>query len=272
MKLSISNIAWQSEDEEQILELLRNREVQNIELAPTKKWASPVNCTTAEVEEYKMFWKKSGFEPVAMQSLLFGQPELIMFGNENKRAQLLQYLKKMIKLAGDLGTKAMVFGSPKNRLAGSLSVAQRLEIAEPFFYELGETALEHNVLFCIEPNPVQYGCDFITNTEEGIEFVRRVNHPGFRLHLDAAAMRLNEEDYFHSIEKSMPYLAHFHVSQPYLGLVGSDSAEHHKVIAHALRMMNYMNFISIEMKSGVLSSDEESVMTAVDFVKETYFM
>ncbi|MFD1776551.1 sugar phosphate isomerase/epimerase family protein [Paenibacillus rhizophilus] len=270
MKLSISNIAWEADDEEQVIKVLQSRNVTGIEIAPTKKWQSPVECTEEELNNYRVEWVERGFEPVAMQSLLFGQPDLILFGEENSRVQLMDYLKKIIRVAGVLGTKAMVFGSPKNRLAGSLSPTKRLDIAISFFYELGQVAMENGVVFCIEPNPSQYGCDFITDTAQGVELVKAVNHPGFKLHLDAAAMNLNGENYYESIEKSLPYLAHFHVSEPYLGLVGSSVIEHHQSIAKVLKDLHYKKFISIEMKSGLLSSNAESVKKAVDFVGATY--
>ncbi|QWU15805.1 Sugar phosphate isomerase/epimerase [Paenibacillus sophorae] len=270
MKLSISNIAWEADDEEQVIKVLQSRNATGIEIAPTKKWKSPVDCTEHELNNYRVQWIDRGLEPVAMQSLLFGQPDLILFGEENSRVQLIDYLTKIIRVAGVLGTKALVFGSPKNRLAGSLSSTERLDIAISFFYELGQVALENGVVFCIEPNPSQYGCDFVTDTDQGIELVKAVNHPGFRLHLDAAAMNLNGENYYESIEKSLPYLAHFHVSEPYLGLVGSNAMEHHQSIAKALKELHYKQYISIEMKSGLLPSNVESVRRAVDFVGETY--
>ncbi|MOA29043.1 hypothetical protein D3C78_1500310 [compost metagenome] len=116
---------------------------------------------------------------------------------------------------------------------------------------------------------MQYGCDFIINTEEAITLVREVGNPGFRLHLDAGAMAINEEDIFPTIEHSMPYLQHFHISEPYLNLVGTGVTEHKKM-AQALKSVGYEKWVSIEMKNNLLPNNVESVERAVTYALETY--
>ncbi|WP_342479117.1 TIM barrel protein [Paenibacillus sp. FSL H7-0350] len=270
MKLSISNIAWDLEEEEGIIRTLLQHGVQDIEIAPTKIWGSPISCSEEDVDIYRSKWEAENIGLHAMQSLLFGKPELLLFSAEHIRNELKKYLHRVMRLANLMGIKVLVFGSPKNRFAGSLNIVEQLNIAIPFFYEIGEIALENNLVFCIEPNPVQYGCDFITNTAQGIEIVNEVSHPGFRLHLDAAAMALNNENYHESIEKSLPILSHFHISQPFLNLIGSDNLVDHKLIANALKDNQYAHTISIEMKNGLTSSNNESVISALDFVQRTY--
>ncbi|MOA32344.1 Xylose isomerase-like TIM barrel [compost metagenome] len=142
-------------------------------------------------------------------------------------------------------------------------------IAVPFFFELGSFAAQENTTLCIEANPKVYGCDFITNTEEAISLVQKVNHPGFQLHLDAGAMELNNEDVYSTIEKAMPYLKHFHISEPYLNLVGTGQTKH-KEMAGVLRTLGYKNWVSIEMKSGLSSSNIQSVEKALAFALKTY--
>ncbi|MNP23771.1 Xylose isomerase-like TIM barrel [compost metagenome] len=204
-----------------------------------------------------------------MQSLLFGQSHLNLFSTVESRNQMLDYLSGIISLAGNLGVKTLVFGSPKNRLVGKLSYKERMEIAAPFFYQLGSFAVKNNVTLCIEPNPIHYGCDFITNTEEALGLIREVNHPGFQLHLDSGALELNDENIYTVIEHSMPYLKHFHISEPYLNLIGSGQTKHRE-IAIALRSLGYENWISIEMKNSVSPSNIESVERALDYTLETY--
>ena len=63
-------------------------------------------------------------------------------------------------------------------------------IAVAAFRELGDCASRHRVIFCIEPNPTAYDCDFITGAGEGADLVERVDCQGFGLHLDTAAMML----------------------------------------------------------------------------------
>lgn len=269
MRMSISNIAWDTEENELVIPLLKKMGLAEIEIAPTKFWERPLEISDLEVETLKNEWLSKGISFVAMQSLLFGQSHLNLFASEESRQMMLLYLSGIISLAGKLGVDSLVFGSPKNRIAGSLSYREQMEIAVPFFNELGTVAERSGVTFCIEANPKQYGCDFITNTEEAISLVHEVGNPGFRLHLDAGAMAINEEDIYLSIERSTPYLQHFHISEPYLNLVGSGATDH-KQISRALKALGYENYVSIEMKNNLLPNNLDSVEKALTYALETY--
>ncbi|RRJ62197.1 sugar phosphate isomerase/epimerase [Paenibacillus oralis] len=269
MRLSISNIAWDSEEDDLVIPLLKKMGITEIEIAPTKFWKQPLQISDSQIDNLRRDWLNKGFSFVAMQSLLFGQNHLNMFSSDDSRQEMVHYLSGIISLAGKLGVNSLVFGSPKNRKAGSLSHKKQMDIAIPFFEQLGTLAGQAGVILCIEANPVQYGCDFITNTDEAITLVREVGNPGFRLHLDAGAMALNNEDIYSVIERSMPYLQHFHVSEPYLNLVGPGITKH-KQMAQALKALGYDKWVSIEMKNNLLSNNTESVETAVTYALETY--
>lgn len=137
MNLSISNIAWNVEEDNEIKTLLKRLGINGIEIAPTKIWENPLACTSIEIEKYKTYWQSNGIELVAMQSLLFGQNHLKLFSNSESRLEMIEYLTGIISLAGQLGIRSLVFGSPKNRLVGSLTKKEQFEIAIPFFMSWG---------------------------------------------------------------------------------------------------------------------------------------
>ncbi|WP_341348644.1 sugar phosphate isomerase/epimerase family protein [Paenibacillus sp. FSL H3-0469] len=268
MNLSISNIAWDSKEDISVIALLNELGVKGIEVAPTKIWTNPLDVSDIEAEKVREDWAHKGIELVAMQSLLFGRSHLNLFSKE-VREEMLKYLTGIIQLSGKMGIKSLVFGSPKNRLAGELSKKEQFEIAIPFFNDLGAEATKNNVVFCIEPNPVQYGCDFITNTSDAVSLVREVANPSFKLHLDSGALILNEENIFAAIEEGFPYLNHFHISEPYLNLIGLNPTSHVK-IAHALKTLGYSNWVSIEMKDNLLNNNVESVEKALSYAMAIY--
>ncbi|MGV2884434.1 sugar phosphate isomerase/epimerase family protein [Paenibacillus taichungensis] len=270
MKLSISNIAWDADDEEAIIELLQNAGVEGIEIAPTKFWGNPVAVPIVEIDTVKTRWRSAGVRFIAMQSLLFGQNQLGLFTNQQSRIEMVQYLTRIMELAGQLEVQSLVFGSPKNRLAGSLTKKEQMGIAVPFFHELAEIAMRNNVTMCIEPNPAEYACDFITNSDEGMLLVKEVNHPGFRLHLDAGALSINRENIPVVIEQSIPYLNHFHISEPYLNLIGAGNTQH-KIISEELRQNGYSKWVSIEMKNNLNEfSNIENVKNSLNYALEIY--
>ena len=179
------------------------------------------------------------------------------------------YLSKIIELGSQLGVKIYVFGSPKNRLAGKLGIKEVTDIAIEFFSALGEIAYKNKAKFCIEPNSSLYGCDFINTTDEGIELVKKVAHPGFGLHLDAGVMALNCENYEESLERAFEYLEHFHISEPYLQEIGKGKTDHTRITDH-LRRLNYNKWVSIEMRNGLMESNIRTVKNSLEYVLERY--
>jgi D-psicose/D-tagatose/L-ribulose 3-epimerase len=270
MKLSISNLTWELDEDEVVKDILSDMSVNAIEIAPTKIWGNPLEVSNQVVKTYREYWNSRGVNIIALQSLLFGRGDLSIFSEEKKRKETLNYLFKIIEIGAALGAQAFVFGSPKNRQIGEMEYAPAMEIAIEFFHQLGEKANQYSTVFCIEPNPRVYGCDFINNTEEGIELVKEVGHPGFGLHLDAGGMTLSNESIEKSLEKAAPYLAHFHISEPQLNMV-QNGLVNHKGFAKSLKKINYQKYISIEMKPGLNKSNIETVRKGLEFIKEIYF-
>jgi sugar phosphate isomerase/epimerase len=270
MKLAISNIAWSPDEDKEIGRILSQYGVNGVEIAPTKIWSKPLEVTNEEIDSYARFWRSRGIKVSSMQALLFGRPDLAIFGTREKRSETLAYLKGIIRLGGRLGAEALVFGSPKNRLRGELNQEQALEIAAEFFREIGRTALQHETVFCIEPNPVAYGCDFITTSAEGRELVAKVDQAGFGLHLDAAAMTMSHEDVEPELSTAIPGLCHFHISEPDLQTIGTGGVDH-KLFAQTLRNHGYIRWCSVEMRASGGNRNKATVEEALEKVKQFYF-
>src|SRR5207253_1712162 len=137
-------------------DLLRRLGVSGVELAPTKVWPKPLEATAAEVAACRHFWEGHGLQVRALQALLFGRPDLLVFGDPAVRRRCLEYLSGMCGLAEQLGATVLVFGSPANRATAGRSAAEVESIAVEFFGRVAEAAEHHGVTFCLEPNPVAY--------------------------------------------------------------------------------------------------------------------
>jgi D-psicose/D-tagatose/L-ribulose 3-epimerase len=269
MKITISNIAWETNEDFRILSLLKKYEIRGIEVAPTKIWSDPTNESPEVIKEYKKYWKKNGIEISSLQSILFGHPEMNIFTTQQSRQQMLRYIEKMIQVSAFLGAKIMVFGSPKNRDRKGMKIDEALEISAEFFYKIGEKAKLHGIFFCIEPNPRQYGTDFVNNTNEAIEVIKLVNHPYFRLHLDSGALTVNQEDYEEAITQGFQLMKHFHISERNLLPIGTTEVDHAKIAA-ILRKLHYKRWVSIEMLPGNSMQYADQVEAALKMVKTAY--
>ncbi len=269
MKTAISNIAWNLADDGAVAEWMVEAEVRGVEIAPTKVWPRPLLATAREVADYRHFWEERGIRIVAMQALLFGRSDLTIFESREKREETLEYLDRIMVIASALGAGPIVFGSPKNRRIGAHATADVEQIGVDFFRRAGDAAMRHGVVLCIEPNPTQYECDYITCAREGIELVAKVDHPGFRLHLDAAGMTLSGDPLEASIRAAAPSLCHFHVSEPFLGAIGKGGVRH-DVLASTLREIGYTGFTSVEMRYNLAEDLESELRRVLRLLRQTY--
>ena len=246
--LAISNIAWTEADDATVVSELRSMGVAGVEIAPTRRWARPSEATPGDIDEYAEFWRSRGTPVVACQALLYGRDDLRIFADAVAREATLEYLGVILRLGARAGARAFVFGSPVNRQVGDLDKASVDAIALPFFAAAGALADEAGVSLCLEPNPPQYKCDFLTTTEECVTFLEHAATPGLGIHLDAAALTLNGESIEEAVLLARPFLRHVHASEPYLAPIGSAGVEHARIAA-ALASIDYDGWISIEMRA-----------------------
>jgi len=250
MKIAASNIAWAPDEDDLAAEVLRGAGVEGIEVAPTVVWPSPLEVTEREALEFRDTWERRGFEIVAFQSLLYGRPELQVFGAPSVRAQTIDYLGGICRLAGWLGARGLVFGSPRNRHASHLSDRERARIAEDFFLAVADRAAATGTVLCLEPNPPEYDCDWMRTVEEVAGFVSGLGHPGLGLQLDGGQITLGgESPAALAAAVASPGATHVHASDPFLALIGStaEGARTHALLSGVLRDRGYAGWVSLEM-------------------------
>lgn len=246
LKFAFSNIAWTPHDSPAALALLRARGIAGIEVAPTKVWPDWHGATPGAAAAYRRRLEQAGFAIPAMQAVLFGKPRARLFDAAGE-AELISHLARVAALAGAFRAKAVVLGAPRQRDRGSLATEAAYAHAADVFRAIAPVFADHGTCLCIEPNPVQYGCNFVTNAAEGASLVRRVAHPGFGLHLDAAGMYLAGERLRDLWDDVGPLVRHFHVSEPDLGDFVAPKVPHTDNLS-MLRERGYAGWCSVEMR------------------------
>ena len=267
MKLAVSNIAWDPEEEDAVLELLRRNGVAGIEIAPTKLWPGWQGADPGAAAVTGKQYLSQGFEIPALQAILFDKPELGVFSEPGVQADLIAHLDGVAGLAEAMGANVMVFGSPKNRDPGERSPAQAFAEATGFFQRAGAACHRHGVCLCIEPNPEIYHCRFLTRWREVLDMVNAVAHPGVGIHLDTACIHLEGDSVEEAIHTCAGRIAHFHVTEPELSDLGNPVIDH-AAVGRALRDTGYQGWLSIEMRR--TSHPLESIEASVQHVLECY--
>lgn len=241
MKLSISNIGWAKENDTSVYNLMKKYGFHGLEIAPTRIFTELPYDKKEEAEEWSLDIKNEyGFSVSSMQSIWFGRQEKI-FGCDEERNALLEYTKKAIDFASNIGCENIVFGCPRNR---NLPDDADESVAVVFFKELGDYAYSKGTVIGMEANPPIYNTNFINDTKSALNLIEKVNSMGFRLNLDLGTIIQNDEDVSELIGK-VPLINHVHISEP--GLKPIEERSIHIELKTLLEKEGYNRFISIEM-------------------------
>lgn len=246
MRLAISNIAWDTTEDEAIATLLRRHGVDAIDIAPGKYFPEPGKATDDDIARVRAWWLERGIEITGMQALLFGTMGLNVFGPQDSRDALLEHLAGVCRIGAGLGANRIVFGSPKNRDRSGLTDQETMDMAVALFGRLGDIAKSYGVLICLEPNPPCYGANFMTTSRETAEVVRQVGHQSIKMQLDTGALTINGEQPQTVLRECADLIGHIHASEPDLVPLGDGGTDHAEV-ATALKHYLPNHVVSIEM-------------------------
>lgn len=243
MKLSISNIAWSSEHDQEMYLFLMENGFSGLEIAPTRIIPeNPYEKTDSAKLFSKELKEKYNLVISSMQSILYGRTERL-FGSEHERKILMNYTKTAIDFASQIDCKNLVFGSPKNRIIESI---EQYPMGLEFFNELGNYAFQKNTCLSIEANPTIYNTNYINNTNEAFKLVREANSEGFKVNIDLGTIIYNNEE-IDVILNNIDSVNHIHISEPNLVLI--EKRDLHDRLAVLLMNSSFDHFVSIEMKN-----------------------
>ena len=259
MRLSISNIAWDVSEDEEVAKLLKLHEVDAIDIAPSKYFPDVARVADVDVALVKKWWAVRGFKIIGMQALLFGTVGLNLFGDKETQDRLLKHLESVCRIGAGLGATKLVFGSPKNRDRTGLTDDEVMNVAISFFRRLGDIAEHYGVFVCLEPNPACYGSNFMTDSYETADVVTKVAHSAIKMQLDTGAMSINKEDAWELLENHASLIGHIHLSEPNLLPLG-DGDTKHSYIATCLNSILPNYDVCIEM----LATQGESHLVSIE--------
>lgn len=254
MIYSISNIAWNPANKNQAYSILQKNNFKGLEVAPGLLFheiENPISPKKKDIVKVKNELKSYELRLVSMQSLLFGKNNALLFGNSDERKLFFDEVLNVIKLAEILEIPNLVFGSPSNRIIpDGMSQTESNEIAFSTFYKLGQNAHSSGTSISIEPNPKEYGTNFINTMSEAANFVENINCLGITSILDVGALKMNNE--LKNLESILDSIAgrlnHVHVSEPYLAPAPKNCKELDNLY-NLLTNIGYKKAISIEMKN-----------------------
>jgi len=248
MKFALCNEMFEGRPMTEVCSTAKRLGYDGIEMAPFTLAASAQDIGTEQRKEVRQIIADNGLETVGLHWLFAGPSGLHMTTTNNKTwGRTRDYLSCLLDLCSDLGGKVLVLGSPKQR---SLVAGQTRQGAWKRAVELLSSVLdkagELDLTICLEPLSTKE-TDFINTVAEGMQMVRRINHPNLKIHLDVKAM-CSEETPVPDIIRSVKAadIGHFHVNDSNLYGPGMGDVEY-APIAEAIKDVGWDKWLSVEV-------------------------
>lgn len=169
--------------------------------------------TTCSREEFDAIRRELEAWGLAAESFNGFFPSSVSLNREADYNYIREYCATGFARAKEIGGKTVVLGS-----GGSRKIPEGYDrsTAEEQFVQVlricGEEAEKRGITVAIEPLRVKE-CNFINTVEEGMEFVRRANHPNVKCLADFFHVAESGES-LHAIETAGENLAHVHLALP----------------------------------------------------------
>ena len=234
---AVSNICWNNAEFLDISKILKRYRIKNLEIALTK-FADWTDFDNNFIEKMK----EMPYNFVSCQSILYKTPIKIFEDPE----KFVEHYRKVAGICNKLGIKVIVFGSPNQRHTGGKDP----EYLIPYFREIGEISKENGLYFCIEPNSKKYGCTWLTNLEETLDYIGKISHINVKLNFDFGNY-IMENDVIQIREDFILSIGHIQISNKFLeplsNIENNISLLYRGMINEILKY-DYKGYISLEMK------------------------
>ena len=248
MKFALCNEMFENRPVAEICSVAGRLGYHGIEIAPFTLARSATDVTTEQRKEIRQIIEDHGLETVGLHWLFVGPTGLHMTTpDDTVWGKTKDYMRHLLDLCADLGGKVLVVGSPKQRnIIEGQTREGAWKRAVDLFDSVLDQAAELGVTICIEPlSPAE--TDFINTVSEGLQMVRQINHPHFKVHLDVKAMYSEsrpEPDIIRSVRAED--IGHFHVNDPNLYGPGMGDVDY-SPIAEAIKTIVWDKWLSVEV-------------------------
>jgi D-psicose/D-tagatose/L-ribulose 3-epimerase len=162
------------------------------------------------------------------------------------RAKGLDRIKWAIEMTATLGGENLCgpYHSAIGQFSGNGPTEAEKAHGADVLRQAAGFAQQHKVTLAIEYLN-RFECYFLTTAADTAAFVRRVNHPSFRMMYDTFHANIEEKGITQAVETAAPYLAHVHISENDRGTPGTGHVHWDESFA-ALKKVGYDGWMVIE--------------------------
>jgi sugar phosphate isomerase/epimerase len=247
MRYAICNETFEGWDHQRVCRFAAEVGYTGLEVAPFTLAARITDVSAQRRKELRAQAEDSGIPIMGLHWLLAKTEGLHLTSpDEVVRRRTADYLGELARCCRDLGGELMVFGSPaQRRVPAGATKTQAMDYAADTFRRAAPAIAEAGVKLCLEPlAPPE--ADFINTCAEGVELLKRVDHPNFLLHLDVRAMSSEPTPVVELIRRHIGQTGHFHANDPNKRGPGFGNVDFVPIFK-ALRESKYQGWVSVEV-------------------------
>lgn len=219
-----------------------------IEIEPAHLSSDPAALTAAERKRVQESMARAGLHYVGLHSFLKAPPGLhLTTADLSVRRRSWQYFRRIIDLAGDLGSGAvMVFGSGKQRAAiDGMAPADATRVLRDNLAEMAPQAAAHSVTILLEPL-APHLCNVVTTLGEAVSIAKEIDSPGLKSMLDTHNTAGEKISAPELIRQWLPWIRHVHLNEMDGGRPGSGTYDF-RALLRQLRTSRYDGWLSVEV-------------------------
>lgn len=245
-RFAICNETFEGWPWERVCRFVAETGYQGVEIAPFTLAPAVTEISPERRKEIRSQAEDAGLEIVGLHWLLASPPGLhIHTRDEALRRKTVDYLRALVDFAGDVGARVMIFGSPKQRRLEDGDREGAWERTRDSYRQVLPLLAERNVILCQESLPAPEA-DFIMTAAEAARMVRELNHPNFRLMLDAKSMCAEEAPPAEIIREYGRLVEHFHANDANRRGPGFGDTDF-RPMAAALKGVGFSGYVSVEV-------------------------
>ena len=234
MKLGISNLAWNNNDEfKDIVPILKENNINYIEIVFSKHltWNNPIH----QLDAFMNIIEKNNLKTLSTQSIFFNS-NVNSFNDNN----FLKHLEVISNLSKEIGVNKLVLGSPNMRIDKNCNKLSEILI------EADKLMLDKNQTLLLEPNSKIYNGEFFHTVKEIVEFIKTNNFTNINTMIDTHNIILENEDPVIIFNQYKEYIKHIHVSENNLSSI--IESNNHNSLSETLYNSKYDDLIIYETK------------------------
>ena len=177
-------------------------------------------------------------EVYGQDKLSFGDPD------EARRDEAIARIKAAIDLAGILKTQINL-GRARGGYLPGIPKEQSYKRILNAIQRITEYASKQEVIVALEPVN-SLALNYINSTAEGLEYVKKINSPYFKLMLDTGHMHIEDKDIEATVEQSINYVTFVHLADSNRRYPGEGVFDFISFIDY-LKKASYSGYVSVEV-------------------------